>query len=561
MTETAASRREIGWGPLDDAARGLPGDVISLVRDALAHDPGKPVFIFEDGVVVSRQEFRDAVERFAGFLSGRVGPGDRVLIMLENRTEFMVAWIAANACGASLVPINTSAGEHDAGHIVRDSAAALAVAGPEQADLIRGVSGPDGPEVVVVEGDEPHGLSSYAPGSAPLRLDDVEVDPDAITNVYYTSGTTGPPKGCMVGHDYWIRFVELYLGLYGLGPDDRLLCCLQFFYNDPPWLFLTSLRAGVPLVAMRRFSVSRFWPVVTRNQVTRLFGLASIPALLLKAEPRPEEQEQRVAFSLHVGIPAQLHAEFVRRWGFPWVEGYGLTESGLVVAMPLEYAEKMKGSGSIGLPCPGVEVRLVDDEGSEVAVGDPGEVLIRAPGMMRGYLNRPDATAETLSDGWLHSGDLARRDEEGFLYFLGRKKDIVRRAGENVAAAEVENVLRSHPQVLEAAVVPVPDDLRGEEVKAYIGLVEGVSPDAVPPSEIVDFCRERLSKHKVPRYIEYRQEPFPRTPSMRVKKSALIAEVEDPFRDAWDRDSEMPEWSGRQRRTASEDSEPTDQRR
>jgi carnitine-CoA ligase len=551
VTETATSRRKVGWGRLDDSARSLPADVITLVRSALVTDPTKPVFIFEDGIVVTRQEFRDAVEQFAGYLSEKVDPGDRVLIMLENRTEFMVAWIAVNACGASLVPINTSAGEHDAGHIVRDSAAVLAVVGTEYADLIGRVAGDDGPAVVVVGGEEPRGLASYQSESGPLRLDDVEVDPEAITNVYYTSGTTGPPKGCMVGHDYWIRFVELYLGLYRLGPDDRLLCCLQFFYNDPPWLFLTSLQAGVPLVAMRRFSVSRFWPVVTRNKVTRLFGLASIPALLLKAEPRAEERDQKAEFALHVGIPAPLHAEFVRRWGFPWVEGYGLTESGLVVAMPLEYAEQMTGSGSIGLPCPGVSIRLVDDEGADVAVGDPGEVLIRAPGMMRGYLNKPDVTAETLTDGWLHSGDLARWDEEGFLYFLGRKKDIVRRAGENVAAAEVENVLRSHPQVLEVAVVPVPDELRGEEVKAYVALVEGMGADSVPPVELVDFCRERLSKHKVPRYIEYREEPFPRTPSMRVKKSALIAEVEDPFKDAWDRDRELPDWSGRAHQTTS----------
>ena len=137
----------------------------------------------------------------------------------------------------------------------------LAVVGEEHEDLIIR-TGHGGTEIAVVRGSEPDGLDAYTSASGPLALEDVKVDPEAVTNVYYTSGTTGPPKGCMVGHDYWIRFVELYLGLYGLGPEDRLLCCLQFFYNDPPWLFLTSLRAGVPLVAMRRFSVSRFWPVV-----------------------------------------------------------------------------------------------------------------------------------------------------------------------------------------------------------------------------------------------------------------------------------------------------------
>jgi crotonobetaine/carnitine-CoA ligase len=141
--------------------------------------------------------------------------------------------------------------------------------------------------------------------------------------------------------------------------------------------------------------------------------------------------------------------------------------------------------------------------------------------MMRGYLGRPDETAATLRDGWLHTGDLARADDGGFLYFMGRIKDIVRRSGENVAATEVEDVLRSHPAVNEAAVVPEPDDLRGEEIKAYVELVEGISPADVPPGELAAFCGERLARHKVPRYIAFRSEPFPRTPSMRVKKSEL----------------------------------------
>ena len=545
MSGTPVSGTAAEWAPIDTESLGLPHDIISLTRDALRGEPTQPVFIFEDGVVVTRERFRSAVEQFAGYLSSRVEKGDRVLIMLENRTEFMVAWLAINACGASLVSINTSAREHDAGHIVRDSAARIAICGPDHAELIKRIAGDGEIEVVVVSGEEPDGLASYASDSGPLPLDQIEVDPEAITNVYYTSGTTGPPKGCMVGHDYWIRFVELYLGMYGLDRDDRLLCCLQFFYNDPPWLFLTSLHAGVPLVAMRRFSVSRFWPVVVEHGVTRLFALAAIPALLLKGENRPEERQHKVEFALHVGIPAQLHAEFVERWGFPWVEGYGLTESGLVVAMPLEHAEAMTGSGSIGLPCPGVSIRLVDEQGGEVGVNEPGEVLIKAPGMMRGYLNRPDATVEALSDGWLRSGDMARRAESGYLYFLGRKKDIVRRAGENVAAAEVEDVLRSHPEVLEAAVVAVPDELRGEEVKAYVAMVEDASPEAGNPVTLVEFCRERLAKHKVPRYIEYRSEPFPRTPSMRVKKSELIAQVEDPFAHAWDRDRELPDWNAK----------------
>jgi carnitine-CoA ligase len=544
MSTETATEAPAAWAPLPDQARDLPRDVVTLVRDACEREPDKPALIFEDGITVTRERFLRAVESFAGYLSSRVAPGDRVVLMLENRTEFMVAWLAANACGVGVVSVNTSSGEHDAGHMLGDSAAVIAIVGREHEELVRRVAGPDLKEVVVVDGEEPNGLDAYVGDSGPLSLAEVQVDPEAITNVYYTSGTTGPPKGCMVDHSYWLRFVELYLGLYGLSPEDRLLCCLQFFYNDPPWLFLTSLHAGTSLVVMRRFSVSRYWRVVVDNGVNRLFGLAAIPSLLLKAEPSSKEREHRVEFALHVGIAAQLHAEFVTRWGFPWVEGYGLTESGLVVAMPLAYADEMTGSGSIGLPCPGVEIRLAGDEGGDVDLGEPGEILIKAPGLMRGYLNRPDATAESMRDGWLRTGDLARRDERGFLYFLGRKKDIIRRSGENVAAVEVEDVLRSHPRVLEAAVVPVPDELRGEEVKAYVALVEDATPDEVGPAELVRHCRERLAKHKVPRFIQYRSE-FPRTPSMRVKKSALVAEADDPLAGAWDRDREMPDWAVR----------------
>jgi carnitine-CoA ligase len=288
---------------------------------------------------------------------------------------------------------------------------------------------------------------------------------------------------------------------------------------------------------MRRFSVSRFWDVVREHDVTRLFGLASIPSLLLKAPADPRDREHRIQFALQIGVPTANQAELHERWGFPWIEGYGLTETGLVVGMPLEHGPEMTGSGSIGIPCPEVEVRICDDEGSETATNEPGEITLKAPGLLLRYWNRPDATAEVFKDGWFHTGDIGRRDERGFLFFMGRKKDIIRRSGENVAAVEVEELLRSHAAILEAAVVPVADELRGEEVKAYVALVEDGGQEKLPPREIVEFCAQRLAKHKVPRYIEYRIEPFPRTPSMRVKKSDLLAEPATAA--VWDREAEL----------------------
>jgi crotonobetaine/carnitine-CoA ligase len=285
---------------------------------------------------------------------------------------------------------------------------------------------------------------------------------------------------------------------------------------------------------MRRFSVSRFWDVVRANRVTQLFAVASIPALLMKAPPDPRDRDHGVRFALQIGVPAALHAALDERWGFPWLEGYGLTETGLVVAMPPGEEAAMVGSGSIGRPCPEVDLRLVGEDGAAVASGEAGEIAVRAPGMMRGYLGRPRESAKTVRDGWLHTGDLARADERGHLYFLGRRKDMIRRSGENVSAAEIEDVIRSHPAVLEVAVVPVFDELRGEEIKAHVAPV----PDAaLSPEDIVAHCEGRLARHKVPRYIELRHEPFPRTPSMRVRKRELIAADEEPTGSAWDREA------------------------
>ena len=530
MVRVTAPSLDTPWSGVD--AR----NIVDVLHRACVTDPLAPAFLFEDGLVVSRGELQQRVESFAGYLTGRVDRGDRIAVMLGNRTEWMVTWFAAVGCRATVVSMNPAAQEHDAGHILRNSGARLVVTDTEHAPLFATLrdTSPSLDDVIVVSGDEPDGLASYTGHPVSLAQLARQADPEDIANVYYTSGTTGVPKGCMVDHTYWLRFVDLFQRMYGMGPDDRLICCLQFFYNDPPWHTLLSLTAGAPLVVMRKFSVSRFWDVVRDNDVTIVFGIASTANLLLKAAPDHRDRNHKVRFVLHVGIPANLHHELVERWGVPWIEGYGLTETGLVVGMPLDRAASMIGSGSIGLPCPEVEVRIADDGDEPVPAGSSGQILLRAPGMMRGYLNRPDATAETTRGGWLHTGDMARADEEGYLYFQGRAKDIVRRSGENIAAAEVEQVLRGHPDVLEAAVIAAPDDLRGEEVHAVIVLVDGVTAEQTTPGELAEFCAERLAKYKVPRYLSFRSGDFPRTPSMRVKKD----EIRSTFPE-WDREKEL----------------------
>lgn len=512
-------------------------DILRLLERACELDPTLPALIFDDGVVVTRERLWAEVRSFAGYLETRLAPSDRVAVVLGNRSEFMVTWLAVVACRAELVSMNPTVMSHDARHILQDAGVRLVVTDREHGELFEQLQAEceSVTEVLVVEDNEPGGLSAYRGEWSGRRGAGAPKD---ITNVYYTSGTTGPPKGCMVDHEYWLHFTELVLNAYSITPSDRMLCCLQFFYNDPPWQLLMSLKARTSLVVMRRFSVSRYWDVVRQFDVTVLFGIASTAVLLLKAPKTEMDHDHRVRLAVQVGIPAALHQELVDRWNVPWVEGYGLTETGLIVAMPVTDAHKMIGSGSIGRPCDGVEMRVVNAQDDDVATGEIGEMIARAPGLMRGYLNRPEATQEVFRGGWFHTGDLGRFDADGYLYFGGRTKDIIRRNGENIAAAEVENVLRSHPKVVEAAAVPSPDSLRGEEVKIFVLLGPGEDVVSLPPKEIVEFCRERLARYKVPRFVEYRVEDFERTPSMRVKKQELDRTHEDEDR-VWDREKAL----------------------
>jgi crotonobetaine/carnitine-CoA ligase len=507
-----------------------------LLRDVDRH-PNQPLLFFEDGLTVGRREFLDLCERLGGYLRSRVQPGDRVAVALGNRAEYFVALFAVVANRGILVSMNPQAREHDAGHVLQDSAPVLLVVEPDNRELFTRLARrtPSVREVICLDGPEPRGLLPGGP-SAP-RLDFAHVDGrrDDITTVFYTSGTTGAPKGCMVDHEWWLRIVDVDLRMNPVGRE-RGFCSVPFFYADPAIYLMMKLQIGGALVAMRRFSVSRYWDVVHRFDVTKVHAIASIPVLLVKAPPHPLERAHRVHHATCAAVPANLHRQLVDRFGFPWLDNYGATESGMMCRVPWHVRDAMVGSGALGVPNPEVELRIVGDDGADVAPGQPGEALIRSPGMFRGYFNRPEATAEVMRDGWYCTGDLVRQDERGFVYFLGRKKDIVRRSGENIAAAEVEAVLRLLPRVKDAAVVPVPDEIRGEEVKAYVLLVDGATADELPPEEIVRHCEERLAPFKVPRYIEYRTGDLPRTPSMKVQKQDLKAEKADLTEGAWDRE-------------------------
>jgi len=516
--------------------------LLDLFVPAARTAPHRPAMQLEEGLVVTAGELVARAGRLAGWLRDRVAPGDGVALMLDNRVEYMVVQLAVVAVRGIVVSINPTAQEHDAGHILRDSGAKLAIVGEEQSALVEALRErcPALGEVAVVRGQEPGGLAAYASEAGDVDLATAACEPHDITHVYYTSGTTGAAKGCMVDHVWWLRCVDVELRLNPKDERDRMLSCLPFYYADPAVMLAACVHSGATLVVMRRFSVSRFWDVVGRFGVTDMWTISSMPALLLKGVPTPGDRNHKVTRAIAVGVDATIHREIVGRFGFPFIDNYGSTEATINIRVPRHLADELVGSGSIGAAVPECEIRLLDANGEEVPVGEVGEIVVRTPGMFRGYLNRPDATAEVLSgDGWYSTGDLASRDERGLYYFAGRKKDMIRRGGENVAAAEIEEVLRAHPQIVEAAVIPVPDSLWGEEIKAYVLPADGLTMEDLPPQAIIEHCRTRLAKFKVPRYLEYRDTDFPRTPSMRVKKETL--KNGDLTANAWDREAEHAE--------------------
>jgi len=256
-----------------------------------------------------------------------------------------------------------------------------------------------------------------------------------------------------------------------------------------------------------------------------------MPTLLMKMPVDAHERDHALRMVTCSAIPPGLHAALEERFGVPWYELYGMTEIGMGTMEDPDEHLQFRGQAYIGRPPAMREARVVDEEGRPVPRGEPGELVFRGPGIMDGYFRKPEANAEVFRDGWFHTGDRVRMDVAGRVFYLGRTKDMIRRSGENISAAEVEEVIASHPAVRLAACLPVPDELRGEEVKAYV--VPNPGAEATP-QELAAWCEERLAYFKIPRYWTFRDD-LPRTPSERVAKGELKAEAEDLRTGAWDR--------------------------
>lgn len=492
--------------------------VTGLLADGAARTPDAELLRFGDESWTYRQ-FDEASSRLAHRLieTDGIAAGDRVAIMLPNIAGWPLTWLAALKAGAVAVPINSAYRAADLQFVLQDSGARVIVTDADHLPLVRGVIAGDPALAGVAVVDFADTADVAFPATSPA----VTAEPGTLANLQYTSGTTGFPKACMLTHDYWVRIGWVCAGSVGLGSDDVLLTAQPFSYMDPQWNTVLALTTGAPLVVLPRFSASGFIADVRRHGATFCYVLGSMPTLLFKQPPSPEDRDNRLRAVFCSAIPTALHADLEDRWGAPWREVYGMTESGMDLYSPFDDAAAV-GSGTLGQPVPTKRVRIVDTDDAEVAPGTPGELTVSGAPMMLGYWNRPEATAETIRDGWLHTGDLAVVDEHGGIRLVGRLKDMVRRGGENVAAVEVESALEHDDAVVASAVVAEPDPILGEEVKAFVQLAPGIDADRPTAAAIIARVAERLAKFKVPRFVEFVTD-FPRTPSQRVSKPTLKA--------------------------------------
>jgi acyl-CoA synthetase (AMP-forming)/AMP-acid ligase II len=516
--DTGGSVDGPGWRTIGELLK----DAASLHRDR--------TFLRCVDETLSFSETDSRTDRLAEALIAQgVEPGDRVAVMMDNVAAWPLSWFAIIKAGAVTVPVNTRFGVADLRHVLADSQARLVLASPDCVRLVRQVSDQLDHTCAVLTLPE---LEARVEDDRSEDVPALSFRPEDTVNFQYTSGTTGFPKACMLSHDYWLRTAWMMAVHSELRSDDVVLTAQAFSYMDPQWKAVMCLQAGIPLVVLPRFSASGFWRSVRRHRATVTYVLGSMPMLLYKQPPDPAERDHSMRLVLCSGIPRDLHRAFEDRWGASWREVYGSTESGLDLITPP--GEKLAvGSGIMGYPPGGKEVVVADEQIRPVRPGQVGEILVRGVPMMKGYWNDPDGTAQAFRGGWYHTGDLGRCEETGSVVHVGRLKDMIRRGGENIAAAEVETVLDAHPAVLASAVIGIPDELFGELPKAFLQLGPGYRPTAATARDILAYTRRQLAKFKIPAYVEF-VDSFATTPSARIQKSQLMRHGADQHTGAFD---------------------------
>lgn len=462
------------------------------------------------------------------------GHGHRVGILVENRPAFFLHWFALNALGVSLVPINPDLRSAELEYLIAHSELVAVVAiEPRQADL-RKAAGAVGRDIAL-----------FGPDDAPVAISAPAVkaglpDRDTECALLYTSGTTGRPKGCVLPNEYLLYAGHWYATAGGLiamrEGVERMLTPLPLFHmNAMAYSAMAMLATGGCLISLDRFHPKSWWASVKASRASIVHYLGVMPPMLMQAAAAAGDRDHAVRFGFGAGVDRGLHSAFEGRFGFPLIEAWAMTETGAGAVVVASREPRHVGSNCFGRPGPEVEVRIVAEDGGDAVAGAPGELLVRHAGaeprygFLRGYLKDPEATDDAWRGGWFHTGDVVRQNSDGSMHFVDRKKNVIRRSGENISAVEVEGVLQQHAAIRQVAVAATPDAIRGDEVFACIVVHElPQQPDAAKrlAGEIVAWCLTRLAYYKAPGFIAF-VPALPLTSTQKIQRGELKAVVAD----------------------------------
>jgi crotonobetaine/carnitine-CoA ligase len=495
------------------------------------------------GVARTYLELDERTDRTAaGFASLGVQPGEHVSVMMQNSIENVEAWFGLQKAGLVEVPVHTASRGKALQYIVDHSDARLLVVDeiflPHLAGIVDGLPKL---EHVVVNRNEPgdapveiptrlvvHDLADLyhagPPPSAPVQRADTAV-------ILHSSGTTGPPKGVVLSHEAVLHLTRHLVWLMDYERDDRLFTAFPLFHNNAKYTSVcAALECGGSLVMEKRFPVSTFWDVAREKGITAFNYMGALLMMLYKQEERPNDADNPVRIAFGAPCPVEIWEGFERRFDMRLVEVYGMTEAPMITENRLDDRR----IGSAGKASMTYEVRIVDEDDEPVPPDTPGEICARprrAGALFSGYHKRPDDTVEAWRNLWFHTGDRGRLDSDGFLFFIDRMKDCIRRRGENISSWEVESTINAHPAVLESAAYGVASELSESEVMVAVVLRPG---EVLEPTGLLDFCSGKMAHFAVPRYIRY-MDALPRNHAERVQKTELRAD--GVTTDTWDREA------------------------
>jgi acyl-CoA synthetase (AMP-forming)/AMP-acid ligase II len=530
---------------VDPAA--LPGTVYDVFRSTakryadhtFLHVPASACAAYAEGPLdfTYAQTLAEVEVLRASYADAGFGAGMRVALLLENRPAYFFHWFALNALGVSVVPLNPEYRPAEMGFLLAHSESVAAIALAERVAAVAAGAEAGGTRLPVFEAARVRdGLPRIAEpaGGAPRLGRSTEC------GLLYTSGTTGKPKGCMLSNDYFVRAGTRYANRGGYVNlkfgESRVLTPLPLFHmNAMGGSTMGMVTTGGCVIQLDRFHPKSWWRDVAQTRATGVHYLGVMPAILLKLPEAPEERAHCVAYGSGANVEPEHHAAFEKRFGFPLIEGWAMTETGSSGAISADQEPRHVGTRCFGRPSHEVEVRLVDEHGNDVADGEPGELLVRragpepALGFFSGYLKDPEATAAGWTDGWWHSGDVARRGPDASLHFVDRKKNVIRRGGENISALEVETALLRCPSIAQVAVTAVHDEMRGEEVMAFVVASSGAACDAAAASALANWALGEMAYYKVPGWLAF-VDAVPVTPTQKIQRSGLRALAESALR-------------------------------